>query len=210
MSLIDFPQVSWLLVQLPIISTGSVEAKKAKSPIVSEIENFIKIISIRSLVVGLIFFFIALALQFSWQDCVSFFTEIIVASIPEGLNLTCTMLLVMMAKSMASKHCLVKNLHALETLASCAVLITDKTGTLTQNKMSIAHLWFNDKFAEADTSEFVGGGESSEGDPGADNKSEKKTFNKLDPSFKALARVARLCSRAKFKPMQGDVPIFRR
>lgn len=174
------------------------EAKKAISPIVSEIEGFIKNISILSLVAGLAFFLISLALRFSWQDSISFFTEIIVASIPEGLNLVSTILLVMMAKKMAVKHCLVKNLHALETLASSAVMITDKTGTLTLNKMSIAHLWFDDKFAEADTSEFVGG------------EDQKMSFNKLDPSFKALARVARLCSRAKFKPMQGDVPIFRR
>src|SRR5689334_10731278 len=106
----------------------------------------------------------------------------------------------MMATKMASKHCLVKNLHALESLASSSILITDKTGTLTQNKMSIAHLWFDDKLAEADTSEFIG-------EPAAE---EHKKFNQYDPGFKALARVARLCSRAKFKPMQGDVPIFRR
>jgi sodium/potassium-transporting ATPase subunit alpha len=116
---------------------GNIVAKKAKSPVVAEIEDFIKIISIRSLIVGVAFTLVALVLRCSWKNCISFFTEIVVASIPEGLNLTCTMLLVMMAKKMASKHCLVKNLHALEILGSSSVMITDKTGTLTQNRMSI-------------------------------------------------------------------------
>jgi len=166
--------------------TSSVTANDKKSPIMSEMEGFIKSISIRSLVIGFIFSVLALLMGFSWPDAITFFTELIVASVPEGLNLTCTVLLVLMAKRMAKKNCLVKNLHSLETLSSASVICTDKTGTLTQNRMSIAHLWFNDKVAEAET------------------------FDKSDPGFKALARVARLSSRAKFKQLQADLPIFRR
>jgi sodium/potassium-transporting ATPase subunit alpha len=115
---------------------GNVEAKKAKSPIASEIEAFTANVSVCSLVIGLIFFLLTLCLGFSWQDSILLFSEIVVASIPEGLNLTCTMMLIFMAKRMAKKHCVIKNLHALETLASSSIMIVDKTGTLTQNKMS--------------------------------------------------------------------------
>ncbi|ODM96221.1 Sodium/potassium-transporting ATPase subunit alpha [Orchesella cincta] len=164
------------------------------SPIAVEMNKFIVIMTIRSLVFGGVFFGLALAIGFSLIDSIFFLIGIVVANVPEGLAVTFTTILSVTAKRMAKNHCLVKHLHAVEALGSTSCICSDKTGTLTQNVMSVAHLFFNSAVAFADTSEFVTG----------------QQFDMQDPGFAALANVAALCSRANFRPGQEDVPVLKR
>ncbi|CAE8590596.1 unnamed protein product [Polarella glacialis] len=71
---------------------------------------------------------------------------IFVANIPQGLPATVTSCLGIAAKRMQHRNVLVKNLEVIETLGSATVICSDKTGTLTQNKMSVQNFWFNGSF----------------------------------------------------------------
>merc|ERR1712165_415389 len=165
-----------------------------QTPIAKEIEHFIHIITAVAVFLGVTFFIIAFILGYHWLDAVIFLIGIIVANVPEGLLATVTVCLTLTAKRMASKNCLVKNLEAVETLGSTSTICSDKTGTLTQNRMTVAHMWFDNAIVEADTSEDQSG----------------VSMNKNGPGWKPLERCAALCNRAEFKTGQSGVPVLKR
>lgn len=109
-----------------------------KSPLRIELDRFVFIITIIALTLGVVFFFLALfVVGYPWLQCIIFGIGILVANVPEGLLACITISLAITAKKLAAKQVLVKNLEAVETLGSTSCICSDKTGTLTQNKMTV-------------------------------------------------------------------------
>jgi len=174
---------------------GSVE-----TPISKEIHYFIKLITSVAVFLGVSFFLIALVLEYYWLDAVIFLIGIIVANVPEGLLATVTVCLTLTAKRMAKKNCLVKNLEAVETLGSTSTICSDKTGTLTQNRMTVAHMWYDNSIVEIST------------DENQDQNNTKSTYDRSSSGFQALMRCAMLCNRAFIKDdeQNRNRPILKR
>lgn len=81
---------------------------------------------------------------------------IITANVPEGLIVEVTVGLTLTAKRLAERKVLCKNLDAVETLGSTSCICSDKTGTLTMNKMTAANLWYSGSMKKADNKEKRG------------------------------------------------------
>ena len=119
--------------------TGKVEAPP--SPLARELQRIVRITAAMALGIGALFFVLSLLIGISWRDAFLFAIGVMVALVPEGLLPTVTLSLAVGAQRMAQRNALVRNLEAVETLGSTTFICTDKTGTLTQNRMNAVEVW---------------------------------------------------------------------
>ena len=113
-----------------------------QSPLEKELDILTKQVSIMAISIGAVFFIAAtLFVKEPMAQAFIFSLGMIVAFIPEGLLPTVTLSLAMAVQRMAKEHALVKRLSAVETLGCTTVICSDKTGTLTQNEMTVNNLW---------------------------------------------------------------------
>ncbi|XP_057341392.1 sodium/potassium-transporting ATPase subunit alpha-B-like [Microplitis mediator] len=158
---------------------------KDETPIAKEINNFVQIITVVSLVFGGLFFIISLIIEPNIIKSFIYLLSIVISNIPEVLLVTVTTSLTLTAKKMANKNCLVRNLEAVETLGSTSTICSDKTGTLTQNKMTVSNMWFGN--IRHHVSAVIG------------NLGVERDLLLEKPAFNSVIKAATLCLRAEFR-----------
>mmetsp|Transcript_29619 Transcript_29619/g.27073 ORF Transcript_29619/g.27073 Transcript_29619/m.27073 type:complete len:349 (+) Transcript_29619:440-1486(+) len=159
-------------------------AGSSKTPLRREIDRFIFVISIIAIITGIFFFCMGFLLGYSVITNLVFGIGIVVANVPEGLLATVTASLSLTAKRLSYKYVLVKNLEAVETLGSTTCICSDKTGTLTQNKMTVEKLWFDGSIVKGENLQVAG--------------SSNVQYDPQSKGFKALQQAAISSSEAYF------------
>jgi sodium/potassium-transporting ATPase subunit alpha len=143
------------------------------SPLQREIVKSTRVVAVIAAAVGMFFFLLGFIIGRSFWSNFIFGVGITVALIPEGMLPTVTLALAMGSQRMARRKALMKTLTSVETLGSVTVICTDKTGTLTQNRMAVAKIWVDDELI----------------DPGAAAATE---------TSRLLFTTAALCNNARF------------
>ena len=173
------------------IANLTTNQEKKRTPINEEIRKFILLISAIAMTLGITFFAVGFTNTTLIKNIV-FAIGIIVANVPEGLLATVTVSLALTAKRMSHRKVLVKHLEAVETLGSTTVIASDKTGTLTQNRMTVQHCWYDDKIRDVPAARTKTEYESQMKELG------DRTYSTKDATFKILQAIGAIANNSKF------------
>ncbi|MFR6666842.1 MAG: cation-translocating P-type ATPase, partial [Thomasclavelia spiroformis] len=171
--------------------------EKTLSPLQKELNVLTKQIAIIALSIGIAFMLIAIfIIKDPLLESFIFALGMIVAFIPEGLLPAVTLSLALSVQRMAKENALVKKLSAVETLGCTNVICSDKTGTLTQNEMTVNHLWTVDCQMDVSGEGYAPIGKIYNGNQEIDAKKSN--------SLNLLLSGAVLCSNAKLIAPEKD------
>ena len=171
------------------------------SPLQKEMIRMTRVVTFLATGAGLLFFGLAVALAgMGLSESFLFAMGMIVAFVPEGLLPTVSLSLAMGVQRMARRKALVKRLSAVETLGCTTVICTDKTGTLTQNEMTVRELWVAGRRLSV-----TGVGYAPEGAVLADGRPIRNP-DAVTADLRSLLLAAGLCNNARLLPPDSAVP----
>ena len=170
------------------------------SPLQREMERLTRAVSAIAVGVGLCFFVLAVAIAgIDLANGFIFALGMIVAFVPEGLLPTVTLALAMGTQRMARRNALVKRLSAVETLGCTTVICTDKTGTLTQNEMTVRDIWVGGRSISVSGVGYAPEGQFSECGAPLEQPAD-------DAELRQLLLAASLCNDARLIPPNAQTP----
>ena len=164
---------------------------RPRSPLALELHRVVRTIAFVAISVGVGFFGLALLLGTAARDGFLFAIGVTVALVPEGLLPTVTLSLAIGAQRMARDDALVRRLESVETLGSTTFICTDKTGTLTANRMAVVEVWTTSGAARVHGEGYEPTGTVDADDPD------------VLAALPALARAARRCSTGHAVEREG-------
>jgi calcium-translocating P-type ATPase len=172
--------------ELGRIAALSERVEVEESPLERQVRRVAWLIALVAVAAGLVFLPIGwLVAGLPLQDAFIFAVGLIVANVPEGLLPTLTLALAVGVAGLARRGALVKRLSAVETLGSTSVICTDKTGTLTENRMRAVRIWT--PLGELDLESGL----------------DVEAAVRADPVLGYLGRALAACSTAELAPEQA-------
>ena len=177
-------------------------AETMTTPLQRRLEQLGKILIITALILTVI---VVLTGVLQGNDLYTMFlagVSLAVAAIPEGLPAIVTVALSLGVQRMIKKRAIVRKLPAVETLGCASVICSDKTGTMTQNKMTVTKLWSGGKIWDVTGTGYVPQGEFLMGDQAVALQTEKSLLQLL--TFGMLCNNANLVTKGKQVMLDGD------
>ena len=126
------------------------ETKEKKTPLQKTLDDFSKKLAVMILVICVIVFALSVYRKTPILDSLMFAVALAVAAIPEALSSIVTIVLAMGTQKMAKEHAIIKNLKSVEGLGCVSIICSDKTGTLTQNKMTTKEIYVDESLISSD------------------------------------------------------------
>ncbi len=171
-------------------------AKEKLSPLQKEINKASQLLAYIAIGIGILFFTLSISVvRLGFIGSFVFAIGILVAFIPEGLLPTVTLALAMGVQRMAKRNALIKKLSSVETLGCTTVICTDKTGTLTQNEMTVKEVWVNKHSYEVNGVGY---------DPAGDFSFKNNKVNSTEATeiFKTISRAMSYCNNSRLQREQ--------
>lgn len=187
-----------MLTQFGRIANLTQSIAEEPSPFQKELKHVTKLITFAAFGIGAIVFIVGYTtdIGLSLEKLFLFTLGIIVATIPEGLPATLTLSLAAAVQRLAGKGVLAKKLTTVETLGSVSVICTDKSGTLTQNQMTVREIWVSGKKLKITG---VGYDPTGKFEPSPKNQA-------WEDSLRALLEASACCNNARVNPPSIDHP----
>lgn len=132
------------------IATLMNATKEKRTPLQVSLDKFGSQLAIVIMIISAVVFVLSLYRKMPVLDSLMFAVALAVAAIPEALSSIVTIVQAMGTQKMAREHAIIKDLKAVESLGCVSVICSDKTGTLTQNKMTVQQVYINHQTMEAD------------------------------------------------------------